>query len=420
MPKITKRLIDSLAPSSGRDQFVWDAGDGALKGFGLRIKPSGAAAFIVQYRNKEGRTRRLVLGRTGVLTPDAARKLAAKKLQEVAKGGDPSADRHALRASTTVAELCDLYLADAKPRIKASTWVNDRSRIDAHVKPLIGRLTVQSITSADIERMKAEIIAGRTAKPRRASGRGGVVTGGRGVAGRTLGMLGGVFELGRTLKLRPDNPVREVRKPPDQKRTRFLSRDEIARLGKVMRECEKSGESATALAAIRLLLLTGLRRVEGLGLRHEWVDSRGRCIRFPDTKTGPQLRPIGNAAVRLIEARQPKNPDSTWVFPAARGVGHWVGLPKALARVCRRAGLKRVSAHVLRHTFASVAAEMGFSELTIAGLLGHRLHGITVRYSHLPDAALISAADRVAAEIAATLDDVSVPENVVPMPRKLA
>ena len=130
MPKITKRVVDALRPGhDGKDIFQWDAGDGALKGFGIRMKPSGAASYLVQYRNKEGRTRRLVIGKVGTLTPDEARTLAGDALKDVAKGGDPSAERHALRGAITVSELCDLYLADAKSRIKASTLAMDKSRI---------------------------------------------------------------------------------------------------------------------------------------------------------------------------------------------------------------------------------------------------------------------------------------------------
>jgi hypothetical protein len=95
MRKITKRLVDTLRPDpAGKDVFRWDAGDGALKGFGIRMKPSGAASYFVQYRNKEGRTRRLVVGRVGTLTPDEARNLAGDALKAATKGGDPSADRH--------------------------------------------------------------------------------------------------------------------------------------------------------------------------------------------------------------------------------------------------------------------------------------------------------------------------------------
>ena len=404
MPKITKRVVDALRPDrGGKEFFRWDAGDGALKGFGIRMKQSGAASYLVQYRNKEGRTRRLVIGKVGTLTPDEARALASDALKAAAKGGDPSAERHAVRGAITVSDLCDLYLVDAKTHIKASTFAMDKSRIETHVKPLIGRFTVRSLTTADIERMKADIIAGKTAKPRRKEGRGGVATGGPGVAARTLGMTVTILEYAKRLKLIKDNPARGVKKPPDGKQRRFLALDEIAKFGEQMRKAETEGENATALAAIRLLFLTGLRRMEALKLPRTWVDSRGRCIRFEDSKSGPQLRPIGTEAVKLIEV-QPVRDGCPWVFPATHGDGHLVGLPKVLERICAKAELKGVTLHVLRHSFAATAAEMGFSELTIAGLLGHSVPGVTARYAHVPNSALANAADRVATRIACALD----------------
>jgi len=417
MSKITKRAVDSIRPDqNGKDVFRWDAGDGALKGFGLRMKASGVASYFVQYRNKEGRTRRLVIGRVGTLTPDEARRLASDALRAATRGSDPSAGRHALRGAITVSDLCDRYLADAKGRIKASTFAMDKSRIETHVKPLIGRFTVRSLTSADIERMKADIIAGKTAKPRRKEGRGGLASGGVGVAARTLGMTATILEYARhSLKLIKENPARGVKKPPGGKQRRFLALEEIARIGQTMREAEAAGENPTALAAVRLLLLTGLRRMEALALSRAWVDSRARCIRFEDTKSGAQLRPIGSAAVRLIEA-QPIREGCPWVFPATQGDGHFVGLPKVLERMCAKAGLEGVTVHVMRHTFAATAAEMGFSELTIAGLLGHSVPGVTARYAHVPDSALVAAADRVSGRIAVALDGEAEAE-VVPLRR---
>ena len=416
MPKISKRAVDSLRPDrGGKEYFRWDSGDGALKGFGIRMKPSGVASYLVQYRNKEGRTRRLVIGKVGTLTPDEARTLAGDALKAAAKGGDPSADRHAVRGAITVSDLCDLYLADAKSHIKASTLAMDKSRIETHVKPLIGRLTVRSLTAADIERMKANIIADKTAKPRKKAGRGGIATGGSGAAARTLGMTVTILEYAKRAKLIKDNPARGVKKPPDRKQRRFLTFKEMTKLGEQMREAEAAGESATALAAVRLLLLTGLRRMEALRLSRAWVDSPARCIRFEDTKSGAQFRPIGAEAVKLIEAR-PVRDGSPWVFPGSRGDGHFVGLPKVLERICAKAGLEHVTLHVLRHSFAATAAEMGFSELTIAGLLGHSVPGVTARYAHVPDSALVTAADRVAARIASALDG-KVEADVVPLRR---
>ena len=187
-----RRLVDTLRPDgTGRDVFAWDAGDGALKGFGVRVKPSGIASYFVQYRNQEGRTRRLVLGRVGELTPDDARSLAADEAQGSAEGRGPLRPIHAARSAMTVAELCDLYLADAEGRIKPSTFAMDRSRIECHVKPLIGRRAGAALVRRDIERLQADIAAGKTAKPRK--GRAGKANGGRGVAARTVGIFGTIF-----------------------------------------------------------------------------------------------------------------------------------------------------------------------------------------------------------------------------------
>jgi integrase len=404
MARITKRVVDLLRPDPrGRDLFKWDAGDGALKGFGVRVKPSGARSYFVQYRNSEGRTRRLVLGRVGELTPDQARELASDRLKQVRLGRDPSAERHAARSSITVSEICELYLADANGRIKPSTLVLDRSRIECHVKPLIGRRAVSGLTQRDIERFQADIAAGKTAKPRQEKGRSGVVTGGRATAARTVGMLGAILEFAKRHGAITDNPVRGIRRFADNKRRRFLDVDELRTFGRAMKEAERQGENRTGIAAIRALLLTGCRRNEILALPWAWLDVKARCIRFEDTKSGAQLRPIGATAAKHL-AIQPRLDGCPWIFKADIGDGHFVGLPRVLARLCARAGLKDVTIHTLRHSFAATAAELGFSELTIAGLLGHSVPGVTARYAHVPDSALVAAADRVSARIAAALE----------------
>jgi integrase len=171
----------------------------------------------------------------------------------------------------------------------------------------------RSLTAADIERMKSDIIAGKTARGRLA--RGGVATGGPAAAARTIGMLGTILEYAKaSLKLIKENPARAVKKPADRKQRRFLGIKEISKLGQAMRPAETAGENAVAMAAIRLLLLTGLRRMEAPALRREWVDGAAQCIRFEDTKSRPQLRPIGAEAIRLIEAQSVDG--SPWVFPA--------------------------------------------------------------------------------------------------------
>jgi len=404
MARITKRVVDLLRQDlGGRDVFKWDAGDGALKGFGVRVKPSGAKSYFVQYRNSEGRTRRLVLGRVGELTPEQARELASDRFKQVRLGGDPSAERHAARAGISVAELCDLYLADAKGRIKASTLDMDRSRIECHVKPLIGRRAVVGLTRRDIERFQADVAAGKTAKPRKEKGRSGKTAGGRAVASRTVGMLGAIFEFAKRHGTIVDNPARGIRRFADNKLRRFLNADELRSLGVAMRKAQREGENPTGIAAIRALLLTGCRRNEILALPWAWLDVKSRCIRFEDTKSGAQLRPLGEAAAKYLAA-QPKQDGCPWIFKADIGDGHFVGLPRVLARLCALAGLKNVTIHTLRHSFAAAAAELGFSELTIAGLLGHSIPGVTARYAHVPDSALVAAADRLSARMAAALD----------------
>ena len=411
--KLTKRVIDALkAPEPSkvgvkvRESFVWDR---ELRGFGVQVMPSGLKSFVVQYRTPEGRPRRVVFGRYGLMTVEEARKLAHEKLVAVSKGVDPVAEEAKAAGLLTVTEICDWYLAEAKAGrilgrrrrpIKASTLAMDRSRIESHIKPLLGRRQIGALKLGDIEAAQADIASGKTAKPR-AGSRGGATTGGEGVAARTLSTLHAIFEHAVRVGLIQANPAKGVRRLASTPRERRLSRSEIERLGKTLRTAAESGEHPTGLAAIRFLLLTGFRRMEGLGLERSWLDEEDGAIRFPDTKSGAQTRVIGQAAVDLLLA-QPKT-KSPFFFPADWGEGHFIGLVRVLDRVCAMARLEDVTPHTLRHTFASVAGDLGFSELTIAALLGHAARGVTQRYIHI-DEALIMTADRVASEIADLLD----------------
>jgi site-specific recombinase XerD len=142
--------------------------------------------------------------------------------------------------------------------------------------------------------------------------------------------------------------------------------------------------------------------MEALGLQRAWASRRDHCVRCPDTKSGAQVRVLGEAAFFCIEATRGRE-GSPFVFAADWGDGHFIGVVRVLDRVCAKAKLKGVTPHVLRHTFASVAGDLGFSELTIAGLLGHSAHGVTQGYVHL-DVALVVAADQVSARITALMD----------------
>lgn len=408
MPKLMKRLIDSVQADAGSGEiFLWDSD---VKGFGLRVKPTGVKSFVLKYR-VGSLTKRHTISKVGSpYTVDQAREIAADLLRDIRRGGDPGAEKRQARDAMTVADICAWYLEQARvggilgrrgTRIKVSTLAMDKSRIETHVKPLIGNRQVDNLSLDDMERFQTEIVTGKTAKARK--GRGGATTGGTAVASRTVGMVQTIFEHAKRKRLIKINPASGVKKHADGKQRRFLSLEEISRLGSVMREDQKGDRLKSGPSAIRFLLLTGLRRMEALALPWAWVDGKGRCIRFEDTKSGAQLRPIGADAVKLLESLSPRD-GCPWVFPADRGEGHYIGLPKLLERLCTRAGLAGVTVHVLRHSFAAAAAEMGYSELTIAGLLGHTVASVTGRYAHVPDRALVSAADAISIRISAALD----------------
>ena len=195
--RITKRAVDSY-DAKGRPTCLWD---GELRGFGIKFNPSGTKVFILQYRNAERRQRRLVIGRYGVLTVEQARDKARILLGEIAKGNDPAEDKIGLRNAVTVGELCDWYLEEAEAGrllgrmrrpIKASSLSMDRSRIECHIRPLLGRRKVCLLRVTDIEQMQIDIAAGKTARSR-AAGRGGVTSGGKGAAARSVGTLHAIF-----------------------------------------------------------------------------------------------------------------------------------------------------------------------------------------------------------------------------------
>ena len=413
--KLTKRVVDATHPTAGR-VILWDTD---LPGFGLRVEPSGRKTFIARYRAGGGRTgtlRQATVGRYGTVTVEEARVKARKLLGAAAGGGDPVGDqRRARQAGVTIGEVVDWYIREAEAGrllgrkrrpIKTSTLATDRMRIEAHIRPLLGKRAVRSLTVRDFEQMQADIAVGKTAKKiaeDEKHPRGGVPKGGSGTAGRTLGMLRSILEHAARNQVIESNPAKGARKVASARRKFRLSLDQVRALGRAIDEATAEGESPTGLAAIRLLLLSGFRRGEALGLRPQWIMPAGG-IDFPDTKAGPQARPLGRKAIQFLQARIAANGDGVeWIFPAERGEGHFIGLPKVLARICARAKLKGVTPHSLRHTFASIAGDLGFSELTIAGLLGHAAGSVTAGYVHL-DQALVTAADRVAAVIAGALD----------------
>jgi site-specific recombinase XerC len=355
MTRLTKRAVDSLRPEPDRDVFAWD---GEIRGLGVRVKPTGLKTYFIQYRNADGRTRRLVIGKHGVLTTDEARDLRRQKLAEVSKGEDPSAKRRTARPRMTVSEVCDWYLTEGRAGrligrnrrpIKASSLDGDEGRINVHIKPLIGPQTVDSLILADVENLQAQIAAGRSAERVRRRYRGGQTRGGAGVASRTVSTLRSLLGHAKRHGLIKTNPALGVRVIASNKRLRRLSRDELAILGATMAAMEREGEHPTGLAAIRTMLLTGFRRLEVLAMHRVWIRAKENSVCLPDTRTGQQVRIVGQSAIDLLMS-QPARDDLPFVFPADWGDGYFIGVVRILDRVCIRAGLEHVTPHVLRHT----------------------------------------------------------------------
>lgn len=395
--KLTKTIVDALSSSAERFT-VWDIDQ---KGFGIRIGP-GAKTYVVRYRVGGGRTgtlKQLTIGRHGALTPDEARKIARAKLAEVAAGGDPQSAKLKKRQEMTVAELCDDYLLKGVGTKKASTLLTDKGRIERHIKPLLGRLRVNTVTRATIESFRDDIAAGKTAvvaKPKGARKRtDGPVSGGKGTSTRTVGLLGGIFSYAVARGIMDANPVRGVTRFTDNSSTRFLSVEEYGRLGEALNACAADGYNDQALAIIRLLVLTGARKGEIEQLKWSEVDFAARWLRLGDSKTGAKAVPVGDAVIELLQARRGEETPSGWVFPASSGEGYFVGTSRIWNIVRKRAGLPDVRLHDTRHSHASLAAADGQSLQVIGAILGHKDVKTTSRYAHLADSPLRTAADRV-------------------------
>jgi integrase len=411
MPKITKRSVDALKPG----KFLWDD---EIRGFGVRCRPSadpenkGRRYYVLKFR-AAGQQRWITIGEHGSpWTPDDARTKALALLAAVkVEGADPAAVRDADKRAMTVEQLCRNYLAAAEKGLvhgkrklpkKASTLATDRGRIERHIIPLLGKRRVKDLSRKDIQQFHNDVAAGKTAAVVKTKKRGkAVVEGGAGTAARTLGLLGGILTFAIQHEgIISENPARGAERRADNRRTVHLSSEQYRELGKALAALKAENETPQVLDAVWLLALTGCRRGEIEALRWSEVDEAGRALRLADTKEGESVRPAGTAVFDVLKGveRKEKVP---FVLVADRGEDHFKGLPKGFKRVVERAKLPKVTPHTLRHSFASVANELGYTEPTIAAMLGHASGSITGRYIHHLDAALTSGADRVAKHIRA-------------------
>src|SRR5262245_33853037 len=263
--KLTKKSIDAIK-SEATDRIYWDD---ELRGFGLRVKQSGLRSFLIQFRNRQGRSRRLTVGNYGRLTPEEARKEARRLLSDVERGIDPVEQRVEERNVITVTDLSIEYLAKAEAGLiigrkglpkKVSTLEIDRGRIARHIVPLLGKKPLKHLTSADIRRFLEAVMSGKTAATVKTKPRGlARVTGGPTAAVRAVGLLGGMLSYAKEMGYIEHSPTHRIRKPADKRRAFRLGLGEYLALGEALEAAERRGEHWQAIAAIRLLALMLLR-----------------------------------------------------------------------------------------------------------------------------------------------------------------
>lgn len=408
MAKLTKRVVDA-AESRSSDYFIWDE---ELPGFGLRVFKSGKRSYLVQYRTA-GRTRRYTIGLHGPWTPETARKRARSLLGQIAQGENPAEQRRLDAKAITIKELCTQYLKDAdnglvlgkgrRPK-KASTILIDKSRVRRHIIPLLGTRRVKDITSSDINRFIRDVISGKTKADVKTKARGrAIVRGGAGTAARAVGLLGGILTYAIEQGIIERNPVHGVRKPADRVKTRRLSEQDYRVLGKILNDAATEDHFRSAVRIIRLLALTGCRRGEGINLKWTELDAENSCLRLSDSKEGASVRPIGLPVLDLLDAQRSEQ-DGTFVFLGTEEEKPLVGFPKYWKKLFKDSALEGITPHILRHSFASVANDLAFTEATIAALMGHSKGTITSRYIHSIDSALVMAADTVSGYISGLLN----------------
>ena len=382
--RLTKRAIDALAPRA-KPYIAFDAD---VKGFGIRVMPSGLKSFVIEYRPGAGgrkvKKRRMTLGRYGSMTPDQARRAALAVLAHVRLGVDPQAEKSRQRASLTVSGLITAFLDDhggkLKPRSKAAyTWLLGRVRA-AH-----GDVKAESLSRTDLAIMHRSMSSTPYA------------------ANRMLAVVSSLYKWGADRELLPEghgNPAARLTRFKERSRERFLTGEEMARLGDALSAA--TSIDPFAVAAIRLLCLTGARRREILHARWEHIDLERETIFLPDSKTGKRTIYL-NAAARSVIAALPHVDGNPHVFPGKNDGCPRDGLERPWAAITKAAGLEGLRVHDLRHSFASVGAGGGLSLPIIGKLLGHSQSATTARYAHLANDPVRQAVETIGATISAAM-----------------
>ena len=410
---LTKREVDSAEVRPER-YHVWDT---KLAGFGLRVEKSGTKSFVVRYRtNGGGRSaprRFITVGRFGPLTVEEARRQARALLGAVAIGDDPAGERQLKRKEMTIAGLINLYegegcfvqrgVRQGEP-MRARTKAYTIARLRHHVLPLLGHKRVSEIGAAEIERFVRDVGAGKTARDEKIGPRKRIIVrGGEGAARKVVRDLSAVFSFAARRGILQQNPVeRAAIRKSDNRRERFLTLDEVSRLGQAFVELEIGGANPKAIAIAHLWALTGCRRDEIAGLRWREVDLERGMLVLADTKTGKSIRPLGAAAIALLQGIT-RNPGSEFVFPAEVGDGHYQGTKRLWGKVVRKAEIPGVTPHTLRHTMGSTAVSFGEALALTGAILGHTNPRSTAIYAHVQYDPSRRAADRVTRRIADAL-----------------
>ena len=417
---LTTRFVRSLEPPKEDRYIVWDD---ELPGFGATVHRSGRVAFVVNYRVRGDRAmRRMTLGTFGALTVDEARERGRGVLRDVADGRDPLAAREARQDAPTLRDLGVEYLAHIAAVRKPRTVTGYRHLWEKYILPALGSRKVADVTTAQVGALHRKLHEVPY------------------TANRTVEVLSSFFTYAEQQGARPrfSNPARGLAGYRERARERFLTPDEIARLGEALARAERTGLAAApskqrkrktgptakhttkkantvqpadpfAIAAIRFLLLSGWRKREALTLRWDAIDSARQLATLGDTKTGRSHRPLGAPALALLD-EIPRLEGCPFVFPGRRRAGRppapLVEINRVWYAVRHAAGLDDVRLHDLRHSFAStIASAPGGSLLMIAKLLGHANVRTTQRYSHLLDDPVRATADATASQLASWLGE---------------